>query len=65
MPWLLYPRERAPSTHWIGVWVGSKAVLDEVVKRKIPSPCWESSPRTPIVQPAADKNKMRYFFRRK
>jgi hypothetical protein len=24
-----------------------------VVKRKIPSPCWESNPRTPIVQPIA------------
>jgi len=23
------------------------------VKRKIPSPCWESNPKTPIVQPVA------------
>jgi hypothetical protein len=29
------PRERAPGTHWIGGWVGSRAVLDAVVKRKI------------------------------
>jgi hypothetical protein len=31
------PKERAPRTNWIGGWVGSRAVLDTVVKRKIPS----------------------------
>jgi hypothetical protein len=31
--------------------VGPRAVLDAVVKRKIPSPLRESNPRTPIVQP--------------
>jgi hypothetical protein len=46
-------RERAPGTHWIGGWVGSRAVLDTVVKRKIPSPRRESNSRTPIVQPVA------------
>jgi hypothetical protein len=30
------PRERVPGTHWLGGWVGSRAVLDAVVKRKIP-----------------------------
>jgi hypothetical protein len=25
------PRERAPGTHWIGGWVGPRAVLDAVV----------------------------------
>jgi hypothetical protein len=30
------PRERAPGTHWTGGWVGPRAVLDAVVKRKIP-----------------------------
>jgi hypothetical protein len=30
--------------------VGPRAVLDAVVKRKIPSPRRESNPRTPIVQ---------------
>jgi hypothetical protein len=49
------PRERAPGTHWIGGWAGPRAVLDTVVKRKIPSPCWESNPRTPIVQPVAQR----------
>jgi hypothetical protein len=46
-------RERAPGTHWIGGHVGPRAILDAVVKRKIPSPCWESRPRTPIIQPVA------------
>jgi hypothetical protein len=32
-----------------------KAVLDAVVKRKILSPCRESNPRTPIVQPIAQR----------
>jgi hypothetical protein len=47
------PRERAPGTHWIGGWVGPRAVLEAVVKRKIPISRWESNPRTPIVQPVA------------
>jgi hypothetical protein len=47
------PRERAPGTHWIGGWVGPRAVLDTVVKRKIPSPHQELNPRTTIVQPVA------------
>jgi hypothetical protein len=48
-------RERAPATHWIGGSVGPRAVLDAVVKRKIPSPHGESNPRTPIVQPVAQR----------
>jgi hypothetical protein len=48
-------RKRAPGTHWIGGWVGSRAVLDAVVKEKIPSPRRESNPRTPIVQPVAQR----------
>jgi hypothetical protein len=44
------PRERVPGIHWIGGWVGFRAGLDKVVKRKIPNPCRESNPRTPIVQ---------------
>jgi hypothetical protein len=51
----LYPRERTPGTHWIGGWVGPRAVLNAVVKRKIPSPRRESNPRTPIVQPVAQQ----------
>jgi hypothetical protein len=42
------PRERVPGTNWMGGWIGPRAVLDTVVKRKIPSPHRESNPRTPI-----------------
>jgi hypothetical protein len=52
----LHALERDPGTHWIGGWVGPRAVLDAVVvKRKIPSPRRESNPRTPIVQPVAQR----------
>jgi hypothetical protein len=51
----LPPREIAPGTHWIGGWVGPRAGLDAVVKRKISSPRRESNPRTPIVQPVAQR----------
>jgi hypothetical protein len=37
------PPGRALGTHWIGGWVGPRAILDEVVKRKIPSLHQESS----------------------
>jgi hypothetical protein len=46
-PAALPPRERAHATHWIGGWVGPRAVLDAVVKRKISSTRRESNPRTP------------------
>jgi hypothetical protein len=36
--------------------MGPRAVLDAVVKRKIPSPHRESKPVTPIVQPVAHNN---------
>jgi hypothetical protein len=49
------PPESAPNTHWIGDWMGHRTVLDAVVKRKIPSPRRESKPRTPIVQPVAQR----------
>jgi hypothetical protein len=50
-PAALPPGKEAPSTPWTGGWVGPRAVLDVVVKRKIPSPRRKSNPRTPIVQP--------------
>jgi hypothetical protein len=49
------PRERDPGTHWVGGWVGPRAVLDTVVKRKISTPHRESNPKIPIVQPAAQR----------
>jgi hypothetical protein len=53
-------QERAPGTHWIGGWVGPRAVLDAVVKKKIPSLRRESNPRTPIIQPAAQRVLLSY-----
>jgi hypothetical protein len=35
--------EGDPGSYWIGSWVGPRAVLDAVVKRKIPSPRRESN----------------------
>jgi hypothetical protein len=52
-PGRFIPRERDPGTHWIGGWVGPRAVLEAVVKRKIPSPRREANRGTPIVQPVA------------
>jgi hypothetical protein len=49
------PRKRAAGAHWIGGWVGPRAVLDPVGKRKIPSSRRKSNPRTPIVQPVAQR----------
>jgi hypothetical protein len=51
----LPPRERAPDIHWIGGWVGPRAVLDAVVKRKIPSPRRKSNPKILVVQPVAQR----------
>jgi hypothetical protein len=31
-------KEKASGTNWIEGWVGPRAVLDAVVKRKIPNP---------------------------
>jgi hypothetical protein len=43
------PRERAPGIHWIGGWMGPRADLDAVVKRKI------SSLEPPIIQPVSQR----------
>jgi hypothetical protein len=42
-PGCFTPRESAPGTHWIGGWVGPRASLDVVVKRKTPRPCQDSN----------------------
>jgi len=36
----------APRTHWIGGWVSPRTGLDEVVKRKLLSPCRDSNPQS-------------------
>jgi hypothetical protein len=41
------PRERATGTHWKGGWVGPSAVVDAIVKRKIPSPLRKSNSKNP------------------
>jgi len=40
------PTERGPGTHWIEGWMGSRGGLDTVEKRKISSPCRDSTPRS-------------------
>jgi hypothetical protein len=50
-PAYLPPRERTPSTHWIGGRVGPRIGLATVSKRKIPSPRRQSNTDHPIVQP--------------
>jgi len=37
-PATLSSRERDPSTHCTGCWVCTRAILDAIVKRKVPSP---------------------------
>jgi hypothetical protein len=54
-PAALLPKERGHGTHWIGGWVGPRAVLEAVVKREIPSPRRKSNPRTRIVQPVTQR----------
>jgi len=46
----LYPEERVPVTHWIGGYVGHRAGLDTVAKRKVPVP---AENRTPVFQSVA------------
>jgi hypothetical protein len=46
------PRERAPGTHWIGGWVGPRAGLDAVVKRKFQAPAGTWTPDHSARSPA-------------
>jgi hypothetical protein len=45
--------ERAPGTLRIRGWVGPRAGLDVVVKRRIPSPCRDSNPVSSSPYPSA------------
>jgi hypothetical protein len=53
VPAALLPRKEPPDTHRIGGWVGLRASLEAVVKRKIPSLCQNSNPS--IMQPTAQR----------
>jgi hypothetical protein len=55
MPRPLYPQGKSPWCPLNRRWVDPRTLLDAVVKRKIPSPRRESNPRTPIVQPVAQR----------
>jgi len=49
-PGHLTPMKGAPSTNWIGAWVGARASLDMVAKRNVPASAWN---QTSIIQPKA------------
>jgi hypothetical protein len=40
-PQLFIPEEKPPGIHWIGGWMGLRAGLDAVEKRKIPTTYWK------------------------
>jgi hypothetical protein len=44
------PGERAPGTHWIGGWVGPRAGLDDMEKKKILVPTGTRIPDPSVVQ---------------
>jgi hypothetical protein len=49
----LPPGETALSNHWIGGWVGPRADLDFMEKRKISCSYRESNPYSSVDQPVA------------
>jgi hypothetical protein len=51
-PAALPPGVRTPGTHYTGGWMGSRAGLDAVAKRKVPIPA-PAGKWTPVVQPIA------------
>jgi hypothetical protein len=51
----LPPGKETPGTHGIRGWVGPRALLDLVVKRKIHSPRRDSNTRSPIFQSVAQR----------
>jgi hypothetical protein len=47
------PEETAPGTHYIQGWVGPRAGLDVMEKRKISCPYQELNPDLMVIQPVA------------
>jgi hypothetical protein len=56
------PPGKDPGIHWTRGWVEPIADLDAVVKRKTPSHRRESNPRTPIIQPVAQRYTDWYIY---
>jgi hypothetical protein len=52
------PNRRAPSSHWIGDWVGLGASLDVVAKRKISFPCRELNLGHPACSLVTEMNEL-------
>jgi hypothetical protein len=52
LPVRFTPSERAPGNHWIGGWVGPRAGLDAVVRKKFPVPAGTRTPDHPARSPA-------------
>jgi hypothetical protein len=51
----LYPWNRAPGTHWIGGWVGPRASLDDVEKKKFIEFIGTRTPTPSVVRPVASR----------
>jgi hypothetical protein len=51
-PGSFIPRGRAPGTHWTWGWVGLRAGLDAVVKKKLPAPAGTRTSDHPARSPA-------------
>jgi hypothetical protein len=54
-PSLFNPGEKVPGSHWIGDWVGSRAGVDAMEKRKS-CPCRKSNPCRPARSPSLYRN---------
>jgi hypothetical protein len=48
-----YPWETAPGTHWTGGWMGPRAGVDIMEKRRVSFPYWESDSGSLVVQTSA------------
>jgi hypothetical protein len=57
-PAALPPGESAPGTHWIGGWVGPRADVDAVEKRKIFPTGIRSPASQPVASPYTDLNEI-------
>jgi hypothetical protein len=54
--------ESDASTHFIAGWMGPRAGLDAVVKRKIPYSCWESNTGRPFCSSVITLTELHQLF---